>query len=273
MGWREIGIANDLLTAMFANRQTKFVDDFFNDPEALVDFGKSLPKEVSSDGRWPGKRSKQLWEIDEVLHNTIVLKILNCYYDLDYLDISWSSAKTGFQEIPRFSKNKNDIRNKGWIHQDTDLITGQKVELKLAGLIYLTPNIDLDSGTSLFDVKSNKRRYLPPQQKGSRHDQDPLIHKHLLYKSGQFDREKYEKDYIKLEENYFEKIRFQNIFNRLIMYDTSEWHRANSYWNGDGKDARLHLGFFIGGISGNYPLERVKNDEYESLIKLCLTSK
>ena len=232
------------------------VDNFFDDPEALVDYAKSLPMESDPEGRSPGKRSKQLWEIDEVLHNTIVLKILNCYYDLDYLDISWSSAKMVFQEIPRFSKNKNDIRNKGWIHQD-DLY-----EDKLGGLIYLTPNIDLDSGTSLFGVKSNK----------SRHDEDPQIHKYPQYKSGQIDREKYEKDYIKLEENYFEKIRFQNLFNRLIMYDTSEWHRANSYWNGDGKDARLHLGFFIGGISGNYPLERVKNDEYESIIKLCLTS-
>ena len=233
------------------------VDNFFDDPEALVDYAKSLPMESDSEGRWPGKRSKQLWEIDEILHNTILLKILSCYYDLDYLDISWDSAKTAFQEIPRFSKNKNDIRNKGWIHQDTELTTGQTVKDKLAGLIYLTPNIDLDSGTSLFDVKTNKRRH------------DPQSHRNLLYKSGQFDREKYEKDYIKFEKNYFEKIRFQNIFNRLIMYDTSEWHRANSYWNGDGKDARLTLGFFIGGLSGgDHPLERVKNDKYESLIKL-----
>ena len=249
------------------------VDNFFDDPEALVDYAKSLPMESDPEGRWPGKRSKQLWEIDEILHNTILLKILNCYYDLDYLDISWSSAKTAFQEIPRFSKNKNDIRNKGWIHQDTELTTGQTVKDKLAGLIYLTPNIDLDSGTSLFGVKSNKRKFLPPQQKESIHDQDPLIHKHLLYQSGQFDREEYEKDYIKLEENYFEKIRFQNIFNRLIMYDTSEWHRANSYWNGDGKDARLTLGFFIGGLSGDHPLERVKNDKFESLIKLRIGKK
>ena len=57
------------------------------------------------------------------------------------------------------------------------------------------------------------------------------------------------------------------------MYDTSEWHRANSYWNGDGKDARLTLGFFIGGLSGDHPLERVKNDKYESLIKLGIEKK
>ena len=169
------------------------VDNFFDDPEALVDYAKSLPMESDPEGRWPGKRSKQLWEIDEILHNTIVLKILSCYYDLEYMDISWSFALLGFQEIPRFSKNKNDIKNKGWIHQDDT--AGEK----LAGLIYLTPNIDLDSGTSLFDVKTNK----------SRHDEDPQIHKYPLYKSGQFDREKYEKDYIKLEENYFEKIRFK----------------------------------------------------------------
>ena len=39
------------------------VDNFFDDPEALVDYAKSLPMESDTEGRWPGKRSKQLWEI------------------------------------------------------------------------------------------------------------------------------------------------------------------------------------------------------------------
>ena len=50
------------------------------------------------------------------------------------------------------------------------------------------------------------------------------------------------------------------------MYDTCEWHRANSFYNGDGEDARLTLSFFIGGINVN-PLKRIKNSEYESTIK------
>ena len=225
------------------------VDDFFNDPEALVDYGKSLPSKPSSTGKWPGKRSKNLWTIDDILHNTIILKILSCYYDVDYITLSWDSSEMTFQEIPRFSENKNDIINKGWIHRDDK-------NWQLAGLIYLTPNIDPDSGTSLYNMKSTTFNKEKKQ-----------VFKHALFKDGHFDREEYIKNHIKQEEDFFEKVRFQNIFNRLIMYDTCEWHRANSYYNGDGEDARFTLSFFIGGIS-IIPLERIKNSEYESIIKL-----
>ena len=56
-----------------------------------------------------------------------------------------------FQEIHQFSDNKNDLRNKGWIHKDGD----SESDYELAGLIYLSPNIDPDSGTSLFNRKEN----------------------------------------------------------------------------------------------------------------------
>ena len=36
--------------------------------------------------------------------------------------------------------------------------------------------------------------------------------------------------------------------------------------NDDGKDARLTLSFFVGGIN-EMPLKRLKNSEYESIIK------
>ena len=75
------------------------VDDFFNDPEALVDFGKSLPKE--GEDRQPGRRSQSLWEIDHNLCRAILLKIMSCYYDLDYIDLEWNNSILKFQEIPR----------------------------------------------------------------------------------------------------------------------------------------------------------------------------
>ena len=132
------------------------VDNFFNDPEILIDYGKSLPKKPDPDGQWPGKRTEQLWKINEALHSAILSKILSCYFDLEYIEISWSNSSMTFQEIPRFSENKNYIRNKGWIHTDIkyDDSGGQD---ELAGLIYLTPNIDLDSGTSLFNIKPPKQ--------------------------------------------------------------------------------------------------------------------
>ena len=219
------------------------VDNFFDDPETLANFGKSLPKHRAD--RHPGKRSEHLWQIDKELHLAILRKILCCYYDLEYLDISWKFCDLTFHEIPRFSENKNDIRNKGWIHQD------QPSDFQLAGLIYLTPNIDPDSGTSLYNAKSNKHHR--------------IYSKDLLYRDGLFDREEHIKSQTKHEENFVEKLRVQNIFNRMVMYDANEFHGANSYWNDDGKDTRLTLVFFIGGIEGTeFPLQRTKH--YESII-------
>ena len=57
------------------------------------------------------------------------------------------------------------------------------------------------------------------------------------------------------------------------MYDTNEFHGANSYWNDDDKDPRLTLVFFIGGIrsSGDYPLKRIKSSEFENVINARTT--
>ena len=70
------------------------------------------------------------------------------------------------------------------------------------------------------------------------------------------------------EEFFIEKTRFANIYNRMIMYDTKEFHRANSYYNEEGKDARLTLVFFIGDLNaGTYPLEKLKIGEYDEIIE------
>ena len=228
------------------------VDNFFNEPEALVDYGKSLPKTVNryADGQllYPGLRSKNLWEIDEILFQTIMTKILSCYFDLGYIEISWENSNMTFQEIPQYSENKNDIKNRGWIHQD---FPGNH---QLAGLIYLTPNIEPDSGTSLFDLKSSTVKLESHNMKF------PLWEKESP------------QSHIKYEENFLEKVRVQNRFNRLIMYDTREWHRANSYYSGDGEDTRLTLAFFVGGINVQ-PLKRIKDGKLDTTIKLQIESR
>ena len=222
------------------------VDDFFENPKGIVKYGKSLG--LKSRGRHPGKRSDNLWNIDKPLHNALILKALSCYYDLDYISVEWESSLIEFNEIPRYAKDKNDVKNKGWIHQDVDILGNDD----LAGVIYLTPDIDPDSGTSLWTVKPDRKVIINAEDEGSEPGQG----------------EEYAKQYSKQMENLVEKFRFQNFFNRMIMYDTNEFHGANSYWNDDDKDARLTVVFFIGGIvsSGDYPLKRVKNNDLENII-------
>ncbi len=238
------------------------VDNFFDNPDRIVKYAKSLPMKSDPDARWPGKRSELLWKIDKELNNAILLKILSCYYDLSYQDVAWHSCMIGFQEIPAFSKNKDDVRNKGWIHFDNE------DGAELAGLVYLTPDIDPDSGTSLFTLKQlNDKEYFDPLIA-------PKFARSLLYQKEEFDEVYFTKKYKKHEEFFIEKTRFANIYNRMIMYDTNEFHRANSFYNDDGKDARLTLVFFIGGLNaGTFPLEKIREKNCDEFIEKRCTLK
>ena len=86
------------------------------------------------------------------------------------------------------------------------------------------------------------------------------------------------------EEFFIEKTRFANIYNRMIMYDANEFHRANSFYSGDEKNPRLTLAFFIGGLNAGiyssdvfatitnlaFPLEKIKNKKHDDFIE-CLS--
>ena len=236
------------------------VDDFFTNPKIVVDYLKSLPTTTAPEGEWPGTRTKPLFQIDKDLNTAMMLKILSCYYDLTYQDISWERGRLFFQSIPPFSSDKNDIRNKGWIHQDT----ASNAEYELAGIIYLNEKIDPDSGTSIFKMVDDN--YVTYQ----RH-----FAKHILFKNEKdFDEEYYTKQYDNHLSHFVEKTRFQNIYNRLIMFDPNEFHRANNYYVGSENDPRLTLVYFIGGLqAGRYPMNRIKNEEYDSFIDFRLRSK
>ena len=128
-------------------------------------------------------------------------------------------------------------------------------------MIYLTPDIDPDSGTSLFTLKQqNDKKFVTYRKQYA---------KHLLYKEDETVDEDYYAKKIKEEtEIFIEKTRFANIYTRMIMYDINEFHRANSFYNKDGKDARLTLVFFIGGLdAGKYPLEKIREKNCEELIE------
>ena len=146
------------------------VDNFFDNPDKIVKYAKSLSKEPHPDGDWPGKRTKPLWKINKELNQVLMMKILSCFYDFTYQDMSWETSNLYFQEIPAFSKNKNDVKNRGWIHSD-------EPGTDVAGLVYLTPGIDPDSGTSLFTWKNqnDNNEYMAHKHQFA---------KHLLYSEG-----------------------------------------------------------------------------------------
>jgi len=238
------------------------VDGFFRNPDKIVNYAKSLPKKYNSKGEWPGVRSEPLWEIDLELNTAITAKILACYGLLGQ-NVTWRRSTLYFQEIHQFSDNKNDVRNRGWIHKDGD----SESDYELAGLIYLNPNIDPDSGTSLFNRKENAEEKI---------EETAREYKKLLYTSKNNVRDLTEDERIKCKEIYeecekfyIEKTRFQNIFNRMIAYDPCEFHRANNFYHGGGQNEnRLTLVFFLGGfdMTREYPLKLIRDEDEEKKI-------
>ena len=110
------------------------VDNFFDNPDFIREFGLSLPKQPDNEGRWPGVRSRPLHEINDQLSCSLLLKVFSVYFDLSYQNVNWSSSKVYFQQISKFDNSKQSDKNTGWIHTDTDE--------NLAGLVYLNPKIE-----------------------------------------------------------------------------------------------------------------------------------
>lgn len=219
------------------------VDNFFDDPDKIREWGLSLPKEKDPDGRWPGKRSDQLHEVDDAFNQKLVAKIGLAFYGWESMDkVTWNESDISFQLV---ESHKHENCNKGLIHMDAN----SKDEVGIAGLIYLTPNANLNSGTSIYKLKENHNF--------TKEDGKNILKlKKDLYLNDSVDEKEWDKMIEKNYSDFDETIRFNNMYNRLICYDTFSWHSAMS--TNAGIEDRLTLVFFIRGIQAPmYPKERI----------------
>ena len=121
------------------------VDNFFEDPDKIREFGLSLEYTPDINGAWPGVRSKSLHEIDYEMYTSFMLKFMSIFHDFAFQNVRWIDASVHFHKI----KDTGDKElNKGWIHIDHNH--------ELAGLCYLNPGVtNLDWGTSIYKQKDN----------------------------------------------------------------------------------------------------------------------
>jgi hypothetical protein len=108
----------------------------------------------------------------------------------------------------------------GWVHYDENVI--------FAGVIFLTPKIDLNCGTSIFKIVDKEKLDLSNAKKD-------------FYKNG-IDSD-YDNRIQSHRDAYIETIRFNNVYNRLIAFDSSCAHGVNSYYSDS--DPRLTQVFFV----------------------------
>ena len=122
---------------------TSIVDDFFEQPDIIRSYALKQEYKKCDVGFFPGKRTKCLSEINPTYYDYSCRKFMSLFYDFDLAPVEWKIS-TNFQIIEPWDI---DIANQAWVHIDGNTI--------VAGLVYLSPDADLNSGTSIYRGKPN----------------------------------------------------------------------------------------------------------------------
>lgn len=212
------------------------IENFYNDPDKIREFALKQDYYEATDGRWPGRRTNSLNHIDPDFFTKFCNKVIELFYH-NYEKIEYK-CETMFQLIEPYSNDEYSDLNVGWIHCDSPK--------EFAGVIYLTPDANIDSGTSMFYPKDPEKLGLP--------DLDHTLIKDLFYKRK---IENFYSDHLRYHNDHFYEVtRYQNVYNRMICFDGSLNHKANSFYSNG--NTRLTQVFFIDILNDVVrPLERV----------------
>jgi hypothetical protein len=206
-------------------------NNFFQNPQRILDFANSL--EFSYKYKvFPGSRTENLMLSDNSeckdFANFFVTKLFNEVYT----NIIQATIDIRFHKYPVHCDSKLD---NGWTHIDDNEL--------LAGVVYLNKNLEnFETGTSFLVPNTTVN---PPNEIREQFNNNPTSVNVNKYK-----------EMLDAHNNQFnETIRVGNLYNRLITYDSSLYHKPNSYYITD-TDSRLTLVFVISNYS-------YKNREYE----------
>ncbi len=203
------------------------IDNFFEDPDKIVNLAKTFDY-YPSNGDWPGVRTDQLHLVDNRLFNYIGEKIYLLFYEES--PVQWSMI-TSFQKIKPFSEDQYDRRNKGWVHQDIDIL--------FAGIVYLNKDPEPDTGTSIYTTKNG---YALQYRK-------ELEMKENLYLGNDIDLDDYNRTYDAVHDQYIESVRVENVYNRLLLFNNQTHHGVHTF----GTKERITLNCFGSSVTGKIP--------------------
>ena len=210
------------------------IENFYENPDAIRKFALGQDYTYCHDRPnlqyvYPGGRTKDLFDLDSVIHEKICKKLVSVFHNSEYDYMRWALS-TNFQSVTAEYK-------KGIIHTDNDTI--------FAGVLYLSPDAPLHSGTSLYKKNKtfNEKRYL-----------QALDCNDARFRAGN----------IEMDNAYHvmfdEIVRVNNVYNTLIIYEGRHFHAANQFFGKTLQDSRLAQVFFINKIDAkkhsSFPLNR-----------------
>ena len=211
------------------------VDNFFEDPDLIVEEANKLKYFNPQTGNWPGTRTKNLHIDAPRLHMYFTQKLNSIFWEEnpDY----WNTT-CHFQLIdPIDPTDKYYKKNRGWIHTDDNTWYG--------GIVYLNKDPESDTGTSIYSAKY-----------GYTHQSEAeLNQKMILYRSEKINDEEYNRAFDSMNNQYTETVTIENVYNRLVVFNNKTHHGVKTY----GTRSRLTLNFFGIDFSGKRPpLQRAR---------------
>lgn len=209
------------------------LDNFLDDPDKIRAWALQQEYHPAEDGRWPGLRSKPIHELDTPFFHLVCRKFFSQFYDVQNMEeLSWE-VTMNFQMVPKDYVS-------GWIHSDEKLS-------QITGIIYLSPNANLNGGTSIYRDKTN---LVQPIIVNNEFKNDSYLKKISIQEA-----KKHKEEH---NSQYEETIRVSNIYNRLISFDSQLIHGAQDFF-GEDDGSRLTLIFFVKKLFvNNTPVSRVR---------------
>ena len=213
------------------------IENFYEDPDAIREFALAQKYTYCKDVPnieyvYPGGRTQDLSLLDKALFDKICTKLVSVFHNAQHDTMRWLIT-TSFQSV-------SEEYSQGVIHTDHNTV--------FAGVLYLTPDAPLDSGTSLF--RKNKT-FEEAKYQLALSDND------ARFKSGE----------IAMDTGYHsmfdEIVRVNNVYNTLIIYEGRHFHAANDFFGKTLQDSRLAQVFFVSKIDAQkqsvFPISRVND--------------
>jgi len=214
---------------------TAVIHEFYDDPDAIRQFALAQKYTYCHEMKsisyvFPGSRTKDLFELNPTLYERVCKKLVSVFHIPEHDVMRWAIS-TSFQIV-------GEEYGSGLIHQDQNTI--------FAGVLYLTPDAPLDSGTSLFRKNKN---YNDAEYKQGIADNDQRFK----------DKQPINFDYHRM---FDEVVRVNNVYNTLILFEGDIHHCANKFFGTTNSNSRLAQVFFISKIDANkqssFPIRRLK---------------
>ena len=204
------------------------VDDFFEDPDGIVEMANELKYYTPNTGNWPGQRTKNLHVEEPRFFTYFGSKLHLLFYET--VPEYWN-LQCHFQMIHPFCDDKNSKKNRGWIHKDIDTCFG--------GIVYLKKDPEPNTGTSVYKVKQGYSHQYAKE----------IEQKEALYRSEVVSDSDYTKAYDSMRDQFEETVSVANVYNRFVMFNGNTHHGVQTF----GTTPRLTLNFFGMAQTGKLP--------------------